>query len=84
MIMIDTGDTVRHKPTGEKWIVACVRDDQLSWIGWPEGWAELEDCELIKKATPEKRLEWLKDLAAMKADDHRQRYAEYILNKESE
>ena len=27
--MIDTGDIVRHIPTGEMWVVACVIGDKL-------------------------------------------------------
>lgn len=52
---IDTADHVFHEPTGETWVVACVQGDKLSWCGWPEGMAELSDCRLIKKATPEER-----------------------------
>ena len=57
---IDTGDTVRHDPTGEKWIVAYVRGDRLAWCGWPEGEAALSDCTLITKATPDERDELLR------------------------
>lgn len=73
---IDTGDVVRHVPTGEKWVVAFVKDGDLSWCGWPEGWAKLSDCILIKKATAEERLKLLKEMANMQGDqDHRARYA---------
>ena len=34
---IDTGDTVKHGPTGETWVVAYVQGDRLAWCGWPEG-----------------------------------------------
>ncbi len=43
-----SGDTVLHRPSGETWTVACVRDNRLSWYGWPEGMAELADCELVE------------------------------------
>ncbi len=72
---IDTGDTVLHQPTGETWTVACVEGGRLSWCGWPEGTADLADCELTAKATPEQRDETLRQLAATGGDDHRQRYA---------
>ena len=52
---IDTGDSVLHRPTGEKWVVACVQGNDLSWCGWPAGYAKLSDCELLEKATPEAR-----------------------------
>ena len=66
---IDTGDAVHHKPTGEDWLVACVDGDKLYWLGWPEGRAELADCELRKKATPEDRMMWLRELAKTGRDE---------------
>lgn len=48
---IDTGDTVHHRPTGETWVVAQVLGERLWWCGWPEGSADLADCELVSKAT---------------------------------
>lgn len=53
---IDTGDHVRHGPTGEDWVVRYVRGDRLAWCGWPPGEANLSDCALIRKATPEERV----------------------------
>jgi hypothetical protein len=73
--MIDTGDRVLHGPTGEKWVVAYVQDDRLAWCGWPEGSAQLSDCTLIEKATPEYRDELLRAMTEMKGDDARKRYA---------
>lgn len=58
---IDTGDHVRHGPTGEEWVVRYVRGDRLSWCGWPPGEVSLSECSLIYKATPEERAE-LQDL----------------------
>jgi hypothetical protein len=60
---IDTGDYVLHRPTGEQWIVAYVHGDRLAWCGWPEGEAALADCELVEKATPERREHWLQEMA---------------------
>jgi hypothetical protein len=76
---IDTADHVLHKPTGETWAVACVRDGKLSWCGWPEGMAELRDCTLTKKASPDERTKLLAELAAMNSSDHRCRYAKDLL-----
>lgn len=47
------GDTVLHKPSGEKWLVAYADParDELSWSGWPEGYAKLSDCELIRQCS---------------------------------
>lgn len=79
MAEIGTGDTVLHKPTGEIWVVACVEGKHLSWCGWPEGTALVADCELKEKASDEYREALLKNLASMKGNDHRQRYAARLL-----
>lgn len=77
---IDTGDVVLHKPSGEEWVVACVTEPYLYWCGWPYGDARLDDCELIRKATPEEKLRILKDCAAMQDDnDYRCRSAKLSL-----
>lgn len=79
---IDTGDTVFHVLSGETWVVACVEDDHLSWVGWPEGRANLADCQLIKKASDEEKHKLLVELANMNSpNDHRARYARYVLNQ---
>jgi hypothetical protein len=73
---IDTGDYVKHEPSGEHWVVACVDGEYLHWCGWPEGDAKLADCTLLQKATPEQRLKLLKELAEMmNIDCHRKRHA---------
>jgi hypothetical protein len=78
---IDTGDIVLHGPTQERWVVAFVQGDNLSWCGWPEGWAKLTDCALVEKSTPEARLKLLKQMADMPTDqDHRARYARVALD----
>ena len=77
---IDTGDHVLHEPSGETWVVACVRGKSLSWCGWPEGMAALSDCKLVKKATPEERAKLLADLAAIGSSDHRAIYARAVLD----
>lgn len=79
---IDTGDSVFHAPSGETWLVACVRGDRLSWCGWPEGTADLKDCTLKRKATPEERDKLLREMADMRNDeDHRARYARHRLQE---
>jgi hypothetical protein len=72
---IDTGDVVLHTPTGEEWLVACVRGDRLSWCGWPEGMADLADCTLVRKATAKERHSLLAEMAHIGDSDHRGRYA---------
>ena len=78
MSEIKTGDTVFHGPTKEKWIVAVVDSDrgQLSWCGWPKGWADIGDYTLVKSCSDEDRIKLLKEMAKMgDRSDHRYRYA---------
>jgi ADP-ribose pyrophosphatase YjhB (NUDIX family) len=72
---IDTGDTVKHAPSGETWVVACVRGNELSYVGWPEGFAKLSDCVLLEKASDDKRQKLLIEMSNMPGDDHRKRFA---------
>lgn len=80
---IDTADHVHHAPSGEDWVVAYVRGDQLAWCGWPSGLAALSDCTLLRKATAEERDRLLRDLAAMTGGDHRATYARMRLAGEA-
>lgn len=83
MAEIDSGDIVKHLPTGEVWTVACVENNRLSWSGWPEGTAALNECELIQKASKEERLNTLRIWAETCGHDHRIRYARRVLGVES-
>jgi hypothetical protein len=47
------GDTVYHRPSKETWEVAYAHAGYLSWFGWPEGQARVEDCDLTKRCTDE-------------------------------
>jgi len=68
---IEIGDTVHHRPTGEKWIVARAASEHVWPAGWPPCRALAVDCELLEKATPE-RVEWLKKhLKNLPDDDDR-------------
>jgi hypothetical protein len=77
---VDTGDVVLHKPTGERWVTAYVSGENLCCLGWPESFANVSDCTLIKEATPEERLLILKRMADMSSDDARKRYAIHRLS----
>lgn len=47
------GDTVRHRPTGETWLVAFAHRNEIAWCGWPDGRAHLSDCEVIERCSDE-------------------------------
>ena len=81
--MIDTGDIVFHKPTEEKWVVACVIEDKLSWCGYPEGYANLTDCELLDSADENERKKLLIQMSESSPNDHRARYAKIRLMTEN-
>ena len=53
--MLRAADHVKHKPTGEKWVLAFGDledgDGRVSPCGWPETLAQAEDCELIQAAS---------------------------------
>lgn len=83
-VLIDTGDVVLHGPTQERWVVACVDGDRLSWCGWPEGMAALSDCTLIKKATPEERQKLLHQIAGIHGASHRKNHAIATIEAERE
>lgn len=49
------GDTVRHNPSDEEWVVAYADYDRgdLAWSGWPDGYAKVVDCALVDACTDE-------------------------------
>lgn len=71
------GDTVKHHPTGETWVLATDEErGEVCWAGWPPGYAKASDCTLVEAATEKERLEMLERVAAMRPnergiDDHR-------------
>ncbi len=73
---IRCGDAVLHKPTGERWLVAYADYDSgtLAWTGWPEGRAEITDCERTRSATDKQHKkhvsDWL-DSPRRSVHDHR-------------
>lgn len=66
--IIDTGDHVHHAPTGETWVVAFVENESLYWVGWPPGRADLADCTLVRKASPQERKNTLIGMVCMDGD----------------
>ena len=79
---IDTGDTVLHRPSNERWVVAYVEGDRLAWCGWPDGTADLSDCVLLRKTSPEQRLALLHEMARSVNDGPRRTHARKALGME--
>lgn len=81
MIEIDTGDTVFHRPSRETWLVAHCEHGELMWVGWPEGYARLDDCLLVNKASAESRIRLLHSMATsngIRGGKARAKLEEYI------
>lgn len=64
---IRCGDTVIHRPTGERWLVAHVDGEYLAWVGWPDGEARLSDCELVASCDDKAHLTLLRELAGSRS-----------------
>ncbi len=57
------GDTVKHIPTGETWLLACAERGEVFPCGWPETIAKEADCELVEACGSEEELSMLKKWA---------------------
>ena len=59
------GDTVRHKNTGQEWVLACdERTGRVFPAGWPAGESRADACELVTAASDRERLMMLLDSAS--------------------
>jgi hypothetical protein len=58
-----TGDTVKHIPSGETWTVAWADERELIPCGWPEGFANVSDCQLIEACSDEEYWKLLNEIA---------------------
>lgn len=64
MTTFKAGDTVKHGPTGETWVLACDQDRrEVLPAGWPETVAKAEDCVLVESASDTERLAMLRRVA---------------------
>ena len=72
MTDIDTADHIHHTPSGATRVVAYVRGEKL--VDCDGTLALLGDCTLVRKSSPDERLEILKYLAVSE-NDSRGRYA---------
>jgi DNA polymerase-3 subunit epsilon len=57
------GDTVKHLPSGETWVLAYADGPHVSACGWPESIAQASDCELVEAATDEQHVTMLRKWA---------------------
>lgn len=71
------GDVVFNRHTGERWVVAYAYrpTGRLSWCGWPEGTAAIEDCELVWPCSDEEHRRAVQQWAdSTRGGDHRRGY----------
>ncbi len=69
--MIDTGDLVLLKSTGEKWLVCCVHEGVV-WLNQPGlSTVRLDDLKLLEAATEAQRRALLTTLADSSGKGHR-------------
>lgn len=68
---IEIADHVHHRPSGENWVVARVTEQHVYPAGWPPCRADIADCELIHKATPEQVENLKRDLQNLQTGDAR-------------
>ena len=69
--MINTADTVFHRPTGMYYQVACVHDDILYTLGYPAQKLLVDSCALIESASASARADVLMALAQSSSRRHR-------------
>ena len=73
--MIDAGDLILHKPTGQHHMVCCVHDQWLHTAGHPEKRLMVSDCIVEEEATAEARMDMLHKLAQVQGSGHRPKCA---------
>jgi hypothetical protein len=76
------GDTIRHLPSGEEWLLACDEEDgRVVCCGWPETQANAKDCILVEAATDKERISTLSRVAESCSGQMRGRRAMRQLNE---
>jgi len=76
-----TGDTIKHIPSGETWLVAYCLHDHVIPCGWPLSAGLITDCELVEAATDDEHLALVREMAAMSTNDPRRDFARRELAK---
>lgn len=75
------GDTVRHRPSGEEWLVACVcpppsfsTGGDFYACGWPATCARSEDCDVLERCSDEEHEDLLRRVSNGRNDDSSRHY----------
>jgi hypothetical protein len=74
---VKSGDTIKHRPTGENWVVAAMSPDgkELVCAGWPETVTSVENCELVKSCSDAEHREMLIEVTRTCAEQLRGSWA---------
>lgn len=64
-VKLRAADVVRHRPSGEKWVLAYadMERGEVSACGWPRSIAKASDCDLVEAATDEQYEQMLRQWA---------------------
>lgn len=66
------GDVVRQVADGEEWLLACDEENgHVLPLGWPCSREPVDSIELVKAASDDDRMRWLRELAARTDNDPR-------------
>lgn len=81
---VKPGDTVLHRPSGERWVVAAVSDDgtELVCCGWPETIAKQADCEVVHRVSMDYAVQCATDVARACPEQLRGSWARRWLEKQ--
>lgn len=76
--ILRTGDSVRHTPSGENWLVAYAdyHTDDLAPCGWPPSLARISDCTIRRRCTDAQHEKLVREIAKGSGSDHRRCWVE--------
>lgn len=55
------GDTIKHIPSNENWVVAWADGNTVAPFGWPSSRANLIDCKLARQCSDREHVKLVKD-----------------------
>lgn len=75
------GDVIRVPSIDEEWLVAYADRTHVWCLGWPLSGVRHDECELVEKASDERHVELLKEIASSRSGDIRTSHARYELER---
>lgn len=65
------GDVVKHRQSGEEWVLARVHNGYVYPAGWPACRTLAGNCDLVEAATDEQHVQMLRDVQNISGYDCR-------------